>query len=229
MTLYQYKDGYRYNSDTIFLYDFISNLGIKGEILDVGAGCGILGILLKRDFQNTNVTLLEIQKKNIDLICKNLEKNSINCNIIHSDFLEFNQKDKFDYIVSNPPFYHDGVKKSENIHKNISRYSSHLGLEELICNCYYLLKPRGSFYFCYDAKQILDISFFLKKCKFSITHMRYVYPKKEKLASLVLIKARKNSKSLCEILNPIYVFEGNEYCENSKIIFKKAGLKSVDV
>ena len=53
MILAQLENGYRYNSDTLVLYDFIcSGVGeISGRVLDVGAGCGILGLLLKSDFK----------------------------------------------------------------------------------------------------------------------------------------------------------------------------------
>ena len=52
MIIYQLKDGYRYNSDTIMLYNFIFDISPKGNILEVGAGCGVLGLLLKRDLKN---------------------------------------------------------------------------------------------------------------------------------------------------------------------------------
>ena len=51
MIIYQLKDGYRYNSDTIMLYNFIFDISPKGDILEVGAGCGVLGLLLKRDLK----------------------------------------------------------------------------------------------------------------------------------------------------------------------------------
>ena len=49
MLLYQPESGYCYNSDSMFLYDFVSSFKPKGEVLDVGAGCGIVGLLVARD------------------------------------------------------------------------------------------------------------------------------------------------------------------------------------
>jgi len=49
MLLYQPESGYCYNSDSIFLYDFIDSFKPKGRVLDVGAGCGVLGLLVARD------------------------------------------------------------------------------------------------------------------------------------------------------------------------------------
>ena len=47
MNLFQPKNGYCYNSDTMFLYDFTTKFNIKGDVLDVGGGCGVLGLLIK--------------------------------------------------------------------------------------------------------------------------------------------------------------------------------------
>jgi len=46
MIITQPKNGYRYNSDTMFLYDFIREGGVRGEVLEVGCGSGVLGLLL---------------------------------------------------------------------------------------------------------------------------------------------------------------------------------------
>ena len=67
------------------------------------------------------------------------------------------------------------------------------------------LKPRGSFIFCYDAKQIDILLSELLKNKFKVNHIRFVHTKQNKEASLVLIHAKKSSKSLCKILPPVYM------------------------
>ncbi|MDO9208145.1 MAG: methyltransferase, partial [Sulfuricurvum sp.] len=46
MLLYQPDGGYCYNSDSILLYGFIAQFNPKGKLLDVGAGCGIVGLLV---------------------------------------------------------------------------------------------------------------------------------------------------------------------------------------
>ena len=61
MILYQPESGYCYNSDSLFLYDFISSFKPKGKVLDVGAGCGIVGLLVARD--NPKVELEAVEKQ----------------------------------------------------------------------------------------------------------------------------------------------------------------------
>lgn len=203
--LFQYKDGYRYNSDSLVLYDFISKLQPNGNVLDVGSGSGILGLLLKRDFSTISLTQIEVQKRHQLLTSKSAEYNKLESEVICADIREYNFDKKFDFIVSNPPFYHKGTQKSENDSLKISRHSDSLPFEELTKTISSKLKPRGSFVFCYDAKQIDTLLSILMQHKLKVNTMRLVYTKEENDASLVLIYARKSSKSLCRILPPLYM------------------------
>ena len=63
MLLYQPQEGYCYNSDSVFLSDFINSFKPKGKVLDVGAGCGIVGLLVAR--QNPKIELEAVEKQDI--------------------------------------------------------------------------------------------------------------------------------------------------------------------
>ncbi|WP_086300497.1 tRNA1(Val) (adenine(37)-N6)-methyltransferase [Campylobacter devanensis] len=220
LELYQLENGYRYNSDTLFLYDFITDR-IRGEILDVGCGCGILGLLVARD---SSVILkgIDINPINVQISQYNASVNGITAEFITGDFSEFKSEIKFDFIISNPPFYHSNVIKSPNSHIAKSRYSNSLSLEQFLASCNRNLKPKGVLYFCYDAKQIRDILVLFDKFKLNLTKMKFVYPKINQNAKIVLIEAKKSSKSMCEILPPLVVFDGDEFSIETKEIFKKA-------
>lgn len=229
MKIYQLKDGYRYNSDSVFLYNFIKEFGVFGEVLDVGAGSGIVGFLLKRDFKNINLTCLEIQKQNLEILEKNSRQNGIDCDIICADFGEFKSEKRFDFIISNPPFYNGNIKQSENEHKKISRYASNLSLENLIKTANSHLKPQGCFIFCYDAKQIAEICVILKSFKLNLINLQFIFPNESKNANLAIFAAKKSSKSFCKILQPIFVNSGEFYTQKAQEIFKKTELESVDL
>ena len=87
MILKQYKNSYRYNSDTIFLYNFIARHEPKGLILDVGSGCGILGLLIKRDFPDIELCQVEIQERFAKLSVENAKINNLESKVINGDFL----------------------------------------------------------------------------------------------------------------------------------------------
>ncbi|WP_086255378.1 tRNA1(Val) (adenine(37)-N6)-methyltransferase [Campylobacter vicugnae] len=220
LELYQLQNGYRYNSDTLFLYDFIGSKP-KGQILDVGCGCGILGLLVARD-NEIKLTGIDIDPLNVQISQHNASVNGIAGEFIAEDFSKFKNDIKFDFIISNPPFYHTDVTKSQNKHIANSRYSDSLSLEEFLASCNRNIKPKGVLYFCYDAKQIGDIIPLLSKFKLNLTKLKFIYSKDNQNAKLVLIEAKKSSRSMCEVVLPLVVFDKDELSVDAREIFNKA-------
>ena len=212
--LYQPQNGYCYNSDTHFLYNFIcENLkqfkNIKGELLDIGSGSGVLGLLIARDFEKLNLNQCEIQPIFQFLSQKNSQTNGIENNLFKGNLLNLDFNKQFEYIISNPPFYNSDVIKSQNESLKIARYNDDLPLDKFVSKVSKLLKPSGKFFFCYDVKQITDIVIALKDAKLNIESMQFLHPKSSKEASLVMIYARKNSKSKLKVLSPLVMFDEN--------------------
>ena len=233
MVLYQPKNGYCYNSDTHFLFYFICEnfkkyKNIKGEILDIGSGSGILGLLVSNEYKKLNLNQCEIQKMFQFFSTKNALTNKINTNLYEGSFEKIEFDKKFDICVSNPPFYHCEVIKSENESLKIARYNDSLPLEKFIKKTSEILKNDGKFFFCYDCKQINEILLLLNKYKFNIEALQFVHPKVSKDATLILVYARKNSKSLTKIFNPLVVFdEDNKFTNEVENIYKKASTYSI--
>ena len=227
MVLYQPKEGYCYNSDTMFLYDFISKFNIKGKVLEVGGGCGILGLLLKRDFPKIDLSIVEKQPLMAEFIKKNLTENKLKANVLNIDFLDMNLKKEFDLVVSNPPFY-KGTLKSENEIIKIARYEEYLPMNEFFKKVNEVLKERGEFIFCYDAKRVDDIVLNMPK-PLKITDIRFMHPRINKNATLVMIRAKRHSKSFVKIHPPLIAFESENYSKEAKEIYKKASTKSIKI
>ncbi len=227
MKLKQPKDGYCYNSDTMFLYDFISRFNIKGDVLEVGGGCGVLGLLIKRDFPKINLTIIEKQKIMYDFIEENSKINNLKTKVIFGDFLEYNFNEKFDFIISNPPFY-QGTLKSDNEIKRIARYEEFLPMDKFFNKVNISLKERGELIFCYDAKRIDDIILKLPK-PLKIIDLRFFYPRINKNATLVLVRAKRHAKSTIKIHPPLIGFEGDDYSDEAENIYKKANTESIKI
>ena len=227
MTLYQPESGYCYNSDSIFLSDFINSFKPKGKVLDVGAGCGIVGLLVARDNPTVSLEAVEKQSIFVKYAEKNAEKNGIEYSIYESDFLELEVDEKYDYIVSNPPFYPEGVQKSEDKILQNARYVSNLPLDTFFKKVSQLLKPHAHFVFCYDPLVFGDICVALERVKMRVVDVQFVHSKVEKGASLVMIHARNGSKSMMHVKAPLITMEQGEYTPKVKAIFQKAKTESI--
>jgi len=226
LLLYQEDDGFLFNSDSHYLYDFIAKLKPKGDLLDVGSGCGILGLLIARDFK-VNLTSIDIQKNSTFLTSQNAKVNDITCKAICGDFLEYEFDKKFDYIISNPPYYHSEVIKSENKKLYISRYEENLTLENFIKKANSLLKNRGHLVFCHDAKRVAQILELLKKYKINPEDIRFVHPSIKKQSHLVFIHARKSSNSLLKVQPPLIATVEGEFSDEVKAIYQKTSTYSI--
>ena len=234
MLLYQPQDGYCYNSDTHFLHHFINtNLknfkNIKGELLDIGSGSGILGLLVARDNPRLTLNQCELQEKFQELTKINSKNNKIDSTIYKGKYQEINFDKSFDICVSNPPFYHSNVIKSENENIKIARYNDSMPLVDFISKTSKVLNQNGKFFFCYDVKQLNDIMYLLNEYKLNIESMQFVHPKLGKDATLVLVYARKNSKSLMKILSPLIVFGKDDFTKEVQDIYKVSSTHSIKV
>ena len=74
---------------------------INGDVLDFGCGYGPIGIYIKKN-TNSNVTMIDINKRSVDLAIKNAKLNNVDVDVKLSNLYE-NIDKKFNYIISNPP------------------------------------------------------------------------------------------------------------------------------
>ena len=161
---------------------------------------------------------------------KNAQINNIDSILYKGSFDSILFDKKFDLCVSNPPFYYGNVIKSENQSLKIARYNDSLPLENFIKKSSEILKSEGKFFFCYDCKQINQIILLLGKYRFNIEALQFVYPKRDKDSTLVLVYARKNSKSLTKICNPLIVFDkDNNFSQEVNDIYKESSTYSIKV
>ena len=227
MLLYQPQEGYCYNSDSVFLYDFIDSFNPKGKVLDVGAGCGIVGLLVAKSNPKVELEAVEKQDAFVEYATINARVNEIDYKIQKKDFLELDESKKYDYIISNPPFYHDGASKSKNEMLFQARYNVNLPLADFFKKVSRLLKPYSHFVFCYDATQFGLICAELDKVKLRVVDVRFVHPKVDRVASLVMLHVRNGSSSLMKVHRPLVAFDGSEFSDEVKEIYKKASTQSI--
>jgi len=227
MFLYQPTSGYCYNSDSIFLYDFIFTFKPKGKLLDVGCGVGIISLLLSRDFV-IETSIIDKQEKMLNYAKHNYALNGLISQSYLGDFITFKIEEKFDYIISNPPFYDSNVTQSEDTHLNIARYAHHLPINDFIAKVKKLLKPRGYFIFCYDAKQVDILLQVLREQGINPEKIQFVHSKIDRDSKLVMIAARVGSKSMLQVLPPFVVFDDEGiYRKKAQNIFDRANTNSI--
>ena len=121
----------------------------KINILDIGTGSGAISIVLKNEL-NSNVTACDISKKALNVAINNAKINNSSINFIKSDIFS-NINDKFDIIISNPPY----ISSDEVIMDSVKKYEPNLAL----------YAPKDGLYFyeeiIKDARKYLNDKFII--------------------------------------------------------------------
>ncbi len=106
--LLQPEEGYRYSIDSLLLADF-ANPKPRDKVLDIGAGCGVIAILLAKRCNSISVVAIELQEDLSRMAEENVRRHGVDdrVEVVCGDVTQFRSlfpAGSFDYVVSNPPF-----------------------------------------------------------------------------------------------------------------------------
>lgn len=117
-------------------------------ILDIGAGTGILALMLAQRTNAEQIDAIEIDEDAYEQCVENFENSPWNDLLFcfHADVEEFldEPEDEYDLIISNPPFYSEDFK-SNNEQRDLARFTDALPFDTLIETAALLLSENGIF------------------------------------------------------------------------------------
>lgn len=79
---------------------------VNPKVLDLCTGTGCIGLTLKKELPYSDVTLNDISSKALEVTKMNAKSLDLEVNIIESDLFN-NINEKYDIIISNPPYVMD--------------------------------------------------------------------------------------------------------------------------
>ena len=117
-------------------------------ILDIGAGTGIISLLLAQRSLATQIDAIEIEENAFEQCTDNFENSvwSDRLFCFHAGLDEFveDPEDEYDLIISNPPFYTENFK-SNTVNRNLARFEDALPFDDLVAAADLLLSENGLF------------------------------------------------------------------------------------
>ncbi|WGE35987.1 16S rRNA (guanine(1207)-N(2))-methyltransferase RsmC [Actinobacillus genomosp. 1] len=90
---------------------------LKGKVLDLGCGAGVIGASLKHHFEKIKLTMSDIHAMALESSRRTLAENALEGTVVASDVFS-HIEERFDLIVSNPPF-HDGIDTAYQAVENL--------------------------------------------------------------------------------------------------------------
>ncbi|OIQ20306.1 methyltransferase [Lacinutrix sp. MedPE-SW] len=116
--------------------------------LDIGAGTGILSLMLAQRSHAEVIDALEIDERAYEQCVENFEASPWSDRLFcyHADLAEFTEEieDKYDLIICNPPFYNEDYK-TENTQRDLARFQDAMPFEHLVASVSKLLMEDGTF------------------------------------------------------------------------------------
>ncbi len=225
--LYQHKRGYRFSLDAVLLAGFIRLPLSSRMVADLGAGTGVIGLLVAKRYQRVRVKLVELQQGLYELCSRNILLNSLQNRVeaVQADILKIPegcypsvQAGSFDGVITNPPFRKPGTgKTSPYDERALARHEITLNLEGLLEASAYLLKNRGRFFIIYHPFRLSELIELMRKNRLEPKRMRFVHPNLEREANMVMIEAVKDGGVEMKVEKPLFVYEKpREYTEEVK-------------
>lgn len=117
------------------------------KILDVGTGTGLVALMLaQRSLPDADIVALEIDETAAGQARENVTRSpwKERVEVVQADFRDYQSLDKFDVIVSNPPYFVDSLECPDQ-QRNAARHNDSLTYEELLEGVAGLLAEDGAF------------------------------------------------------------------------------------
>lgn len=105
----------------------------KIKILDLGCGSGAIGLTLKNILKDSLVTLVDISKEALEVARLNANNLNLDVTFIESDWFSNIELEKYDIIVSNPPYIKTNEEIEEIVKNNEPSLALYGGVDGLDC------------------------------------------------------------------------------------------------
>lgn len=155
----QNKKGFAISEDISYLIKHVLTYSKDKEktILDLGCGCGIVGIMMKYYRPDWQYTGIEIQTESYDLACENAHATCSLLNLIQGDFRKISKlvnPKSYQLIVSNPPYFKaDSGILSPNPNKAAASHEIHCTMENVLEAITFAMHPQGIAFVLYPQSR----------------------------------------------------------------------------
>lgn len=138
----QSKDVFRVGTDGVLLGALANIINAK-KVLEVGTGTGLISLMLAQRNSSAEFLGIDINEEAANLTRLNFENSPFNLRLknIYKDFKNFKTDEKFDFIVSNPPYFEESGSEKDKL----ARQTVELNFQQLISKSSKLLSENGIF------------------------------------------------------------------------------------
>ena len=214
LSLIQKPDGLTFGTDALLLAGYVTGRFTYGA--ELGAGSGIISMLLLSRGKISCVKAYEIQPEYADLVRRNAAYNSLTERLlsVEEDIRSIPQSEDRDIVFTNPPYMKStSGKNNESDKKGFARHELNGDIGDFCAAANRLLKYGGSFYAVYRPDRLADIIDAMREAKLEPKRMTFVHADTLSESSMVLIEAKKGGKSGMQLTRPLIIYRDKDHKE----------------
>ena len=154
----QQRSAMKVGTDGVLIGAWASVRPTDKAILDIGTGTGLIALMLAQRNPEAKVVGVEIDAESAAQTRENVEQSpwSDRVEIVECAVQEYVTEQKFDLIVSNPPFFVDSVKCNDES-RSKARHTDTLSFADLMRTATRLLSPEGRFAVIVPAEAAMSV------------------------------------------------------------------------
>ena len=194
-TLELTKGCFPLSTDSMVLAHFIS-LPKNSRVLDLGSGCGTLGLLLCAKDSSCTITGVELDEAASQCALENIQRNQISSRMesICTDLRSVPKifaPGSFSCCVSNPPYFSGGPASKDT---PLARREDACSLKELMTSAAWALKYGGDFYLVHKPERLGDIIARAAEAGMEAKRLLMVRHRPQSGISILALQLRKGGK-----------------------------------
>ncbi len=226
LNIIQKEKGYRFSIDALLLAHFV-RLRKNDRLLELGAGSGIISLILARRWRCEGVVGVEIQRDLHETARRNAALNGLadRVRMIHGDIREINSlvaAQSFDAVVFNPPYRKiRSGRVNPDDQKAMARHEIAGGIEDFLKAAAWALKAKGRVFAIYPAVRTAELFERMRAFRLEPKRVAVVFSLAASEGEFVLAEGRKGGREAVKLLPPLVIYERTgEYSPAMREVFR---------
>ncbi len=210
LSISQPREGYRFSVDSLLLAGFC-RLKAGDRVLELGAGCGVVSLVLACRYPDVTVKAVEIQEELARLAEKNVRRNRLSdrIEILRQDFNSpraFIAAQEFDHVVSNPPYRKPGCgRRCSHGMDALARHEILTDIRKVVKTTRYALRSGGRFSVVFPAERLAELFSVMVSERLEPKRLRMIHPAPDSSARMALVEACRDGGAELRILPPLFL------------------------
>lgn len=195
--MHQQHSGMKVTTEGCLFGAWVASKNLKpGSILDVGAGTGLLSLMVAQAYTDSFIAGVEVEKTVFEEAASNFRSSPFASRVQahHCRIQDFQVENRFDLIISNPPFFSRALAASKS-HEHIARHDDLLSQHDLACHADRLLSAHGKFFVLYPEKEMQSFIAVAQNFGFRLSEKLVVYSQSGGSVFREMCQFERNPKS----------------------------------